>query len=133
MSNRLDRDEKTCYNVGWSYMVLRHTFIRQIEERTVIVGDCYIYNGPITTSGYGLFFRKGRQYVVHRLSGCLFHGVDYYNRKIQVCHKRICLHKRCWNPEHLYAGTASSNMQDRTYFERLGRNQYCRKLVRISR
>lgn len=52
---------------------------------------------------------NGRRMIVHRLSLCIYTGLDYYD-DFFACH--LCQVKDCWNPLHLYKGDNSSNMID---------------------
>jgi hypothetical protein len=69
---------------------------------------CLLWIGGKSSSGYGIFTIKHKPYLAHRISYGLFNGEvpqDQY-----VCHK--CDNKLCVNPDHLFLGSASDNMQD---------------------
>lgn len=70
--------------------------------------SCWEWAGCLARNGYG-FIRlwKSTQYV-HRISFLHFKGS--IPTGLEVCH--TCDNRKCYNPEHLYVGTRSDNMQD---------------------
>jgi len=73
-------------------------------------GQCWIWNGAISKSGYGQFNYDGITTYAHRLSWIMHYG--HIKDNLWVLHK--CDVKRCINPLHLYLGTSSDNMIDRS-------------------
>ena len=74
---------------------------------------------------------RGKKYNTHRLIWILLNGE--VKKNICVCHK--CDNRKCINPDHLFAGTYSDNMQDCSNKNRLfyngfknGENHYNSKL-----
>jgi len=51
----------------------------------------------------------GKNYMVHRISAWIFKDFDL-NGKLIVCHR--CDNPTCFNPEHLFIGTNTDNVQD---------------------
>jgi hypothetical protein len=80
---------------------------RQLNARTVRVGDCWCWTGDKVQGGYGRVHVGGRKYLAHRLSFMLEHGAT----SLFVLHS--CDTPSCWNPAHLRAGTHAENMAER--------------------
>lgn len=82
--------------------------------------DCWLWTGPTTRYGYGVFWNGGKRYTAHRISYLLAHGdipsdlvVDH------LCHGwdenctaegNRCRHRACVNPNHLEAVTQQVNL-----------------------
>lgn len=74
---------------------------------------CWEWTGA-KTQGYGVSYshKRDRQSVlvrVHRFLHSYFSG-EKYGRWDFACHK--CNNRGCFNPEHIYKGTAASNSKD---------------------
>ena len=69
---------------------------------------CLIWTGACDRDGYGYFNKGGKRIAAHRISYALHKGEP----KNFVCHS--CDVPACINPDHLYDGTNSDNMQDRS-------------------
>ncbi len=81
-----------------------HEFI-SIDDKT----GCWNWKFATVKGGYGEKTHKGKQIGVHVIVYKLFN--EHPNDKtLHVLH--TCDNKRCINPEHLWAGTRSENMQD---------------------
>lgn len=73
---------------------------------------CWLWTGAIDTQGYGRIARTpfGQKAAkVHRLIFEHVHGA--IPNGAHICH--TCHRQACINPNHLYAGTAQSNMDDK--------------------
>jgi hypothetical protein len=79
-----------------------------ILDNIIEVDGCWIWNKSITSNDYGKATYLNRSWRAHRLSYTLFKGEIPGNQF--VCHK--CDNPRCVNPEHLFLGSATDNMQD---------------------
>jgi hypothetical protein len=80
---------------------------RTIDEVT----GCWL---PIRCRSYSKYHRityEGEKQLIHRLSAIAYLNLDV-NTNMQANHKPICPYKACFNPEHIYVGTAKENSQD---------------------
>ncbi len=72
-------------------------------------GKCWIWRGSKLKTGYGRFHFAGKTITAHRISWMLAHGS--IEEGMHVLHK--CDNPPCVNPDHLYIGTHTQNMQDK--------------------
>jgi hypothetical protein len=84
-------------------------------------GDCWIYTGGLNRNGYGKFGKKS----AHRASYEIFKGEIPSGK--YVCHS--CDNPSCFNPEHLWLGTALENALDsikkgRQRWQKIKENKY---------
>lgn len=85
-----------------------------IQENISVDPDtgCWVWQKHIGAWGYGMFGRSSggvrKTYKAHRASYELYVGP--IPDGMMICHK--CDNPACCNPEHLYAGTGSDNMND---------------------
>jgi hypothetical protein len=69
---------------------------------------CWMWEGSVSPQGYGQINVNGRTWGAHRMSYIAFHEDDPGD--LLICHS--CDVPLCVNPDHLWAGTATANMQD---------------------
>ncbi len=79
-------------------------------------GDCWEWQGSMSSSGYGTISysapnARPLNLSAHRSAFLLFHPEIVETDDPFVCH--TCDNKKCCNPEHLYAGSPQSNVKDR--------------------
>ena len=70
--------------------------------------SCWEWTGTKGPQGYGSFSIKRRLHRAHRVLFSWVYGDP--GREMQVCHH--CDNTPCVHPAHMFAGTASDNMQD---------------------
>jgi hypothetical protein len=81
---------------------------RQINLDT----GCWLWTGALSTHGYGRLKIERRVVLVHRLAAHLWLGLDLTSGDI-ACHN--CPggdNPACFNPAHLFVGSAKDNAQD---------------------
>ena len=89
---------------------VKENLLDRLNDRTIkIDGGCWLWQGCRVSSGYGQIEIRNIKLLVHRLSAHLHWGFNL-NSPMQILHK--CDVRNCWNPEHLFEGTAKDNTQD---------------------
>lgn len=90
----------------------------QLRARCLVTSaGCWLWQGAVQSSGYGILRFRGRVVLAHRLSLTL--KLYRQGRAIggkYACHQCHRLgapsdNKLCVNPDHLHAGTQSTNMR----------------------
>lgn len=70
-------------------------------------GECWLWNGPLTASGYG---KSAGNRMSHRVAYAIVFG----EVPEDMCVLHRCDVRRCCNPTHLFLGSLADNMHDRS-------------------
>ncbi len=89
-------------------MDLEKAKCRILAKRRISDAGCWIWTGYTNLLGYGEISIGQKVWRVHRLAHLLFIGPLL--PKMQVCH--TCDTPACFNPQHLWLGTARENRLD---------------------
>jgi hypothetical protein len=74
------------------------------------ITGCWLWTGG-KIHGHGFLSYQNRNVYVHRAAMHVYK--DFYIFSVElVCHIRECPNKHCFNPDHLYMGDHSSNLND---------------------
>lgn len=79
-------------------------------------GECVEWTGIIQPNGYGRLHINNTGIGAHRLAWALRHGRSP-RRGMDICH--ACDNRKCVNPDHLFEGSRSDNMQDASKKQRM--------------
>lgn len=87
-------------------------FENRLLQKRLISDTHWLWTGTIHENGYGKVCINYKQYWVHRLSAHVYLGLSLGDRTQQANHQRSCLYRVCFNPDHLYVGSALENVHD---------------------
>jgi hypothetical protein len=98
---------------GGSSSVFDEAFVARFWARVDRSGDCWVWTGSVAKKGYGLVkvrlgYRQSKSMQTHRVSFALATGAFPAGMVLHHCDNPPCV-----RPDHLYAGTAADNAQDR--------------------
>lgn len=89
-----------------SESLLDNALVRKFERYFRKSDGCWLWNGPTTDNGYGLFCHDGDRIRAHRVAYWLYVG-SFTQFILHRCDVRLCV-----NPEHLFEGTKQDNALD---------------------
>lgn len=98
------------------------TFIPHLlikHRRIVVYTGCWEWTGITTAAGYGMIGHRDSREYVHRVS--YQHSIGPIPIGMHVCHH--CDNPGCFNPKHLFIGTAKDNIIDASRKGRLIRKK----------
>jgi hypothetical protein len=99
---------------------------RLLSSREVTDSGCWIWTRSKHPKGYGQTFVDGRNRRVSRLAAALWLGFDL-DSQLLVMHR--CDNPPCFNPEHLFIGTAADNSADMVVKGRAGNKPFPAKVT----
>lgn len=97
---------------------------RRFLSKVELSGECWVWVAGRFQSGYGAFYTGGKTRRAHRVSYELFTG-SLPSAALITHH---CDNPPCVNPEHLWAGTPQTNMDDKVARRRQAHVRGNRKL-----
>lgn len=82
----------------------------RFDQRIVRSGECYVWNGPVASSGYGNFWFEGKYIGAHVYAWIRSHGPMKPGEAVRhgPCHNKLCCRE-----DHLTIGTKGDNNRDR--------------------
>lgn len=84
--------------------------IEALKQRTIVDDKgCWIWQQYCDKDGYGTYGYKYGVYRAHRVMAYIMWG-NPLNKGLQVCHH--CDEPACVNPQHLFLGSQSDNIND---------------------
>jgi len=88
--------------------------IKRLQSRKIItVKGCWESNfSEVGESGHVQIGINGKLYYIHRVSAAYYFNLNYNDKSWLALHKNECHNPKCWNPEHLYAGSNKDNHKD---------------------
>ena len=97
----------------------KHVIHRLANKTDFIENGCWLWTGSQDQRGYGQIRLETDMTPekVHRIAAYFLLNYDGIGL---VLHVRGCPNKHCWNPDHLYIGSYSENLEDRFAVERMG-------------
>lgn len=95
-------------------MISKEQILEKLQAKTIKdeLTGCWLWQGADDGGdGHGKIWIGHLETSVSRASAHVHLDLEL-DSKMYALHKNSCPNKNCWNPEHLYVGTASDNVQD---------------------
>lgn len=87
----------------------REAVLAKVRAKSrVLPNGCWEWTGHVSPTGYGKTSWRNRGWTVTRLLYCA--TVGEFDPALDICH--TCDNPPCVNPDHLWLGTRSDNIQD---------------------
>lgn len=89
-------------------MNIESAYNKMLGNRVITNNGCWLYSTKDTRDKREILVNANNR-LVARISAVINHGMNLDSHEL-VCHK--CTESNCWNPDHIYVGSTSTNTLD---------------------